>query len=304
VTVDLRPPRREDAASVSEAVGRFGRAFGSEQESTSDIEAWFDDPGIDLEHDARVAVAGGEVVGYADISDAAHEGKLLWVDLRVDPAHPDAELALLDFVEDRSSALARFRARIKACAPEPAERLRSLFESRGYSFDHYSIRMVAALETDPPEPASPSGMSVRTFRRDEDDEVVYEAHQETFSDQRDFFRDPFEEWRHWSFRKPFDPRLWFLALDDGEIAGISLCRSEFGGDPDLGWVSILGVRRPWRRRGVGLALLHHSFRELRARGKSRVGLGVDADNATGAVRLYERAGMSPARKHIWYERHL
>ncbi|HEX9415851.1 MAG TPA: GNAT family N-acetyltransferase [Gaiellaceae bacterium] len=298
----LRPPQREDAASVAEVAGRFGQAYGADHESASDIETWFDDPGLDLEHDARVAVTDDGIVGYADISDAAHEGKLLWVDLRVDPAHSDVEPTLLGFVEQRAPVLARPGARIKIWAPENAESLRGLLESRGYKFDHYSIRMVAALDADPPELVWPEGVTVRTFCRDEDVEAVYEAHQETFSDQPDFFRDPYEEWQHWSFRKPFDPELWFLAIDDSEIAGISLCRSEFSGDPDLGWVSILGVRRPWRRRGLGLALLHHSFRELRARGKSRVGLGVAADNPTGAVRLYERAGMSPVRKHLWYER--
>ena len=51
------------------------------------------------------------------------------------------------------------------------------------------------------------------------------------------------------------------------------------------------MRRPWRRRGLGLALLLHSFRDFAARGATRVGLGVDAENTTGAVGLYERAGM-------------
>ena len=70
----------------------------------------------------------------------------------------------------------------------------------------------------------------------------------------------------------------------------------------MGWVDTLAVRRPWRRRGLGLALLLHSFRELRARGRERVGLGVDGENTTGAVRLYERAGMHVARRSDTYER--
>jgi ribosomal protein S18 acetylase RimI-like enzyme len=60
------------------------------------------------------------------------------------------------------------------------------------------------------------------------------------------------------------------------------------------------VRRPWRRRGLAEALLHRSFAELYARGKRRVGLGVDADNVTGALRLYERVGMRAVRRYgIW-----
>ena len=80
-------------------------------------------------------------------------------------------------------------------------------------------------------------------------------------------------------------------MDGDEIAGISLCRPSSYDDPDLGWVNILGVRREWRKRGIGLALLQHSFGEFYRRGKRKVGLGVDAENLTGALKLYEQAGM-------------
>ena len=64
----------------------------------------------------------------------------------------------------------------------------------------------------------------------------------------------------------------------------------------MGWVGTLGVRRPWRKRGIGLALLRHSFNEFYRRGKRKVGLGVDAQNLTGALRLYESAGMQSTRR--------
>jgi ribosomal protein S18 acetylase RimI-like enzyme len=60
---------------------------------------------------------------------------------------------------------------------------------------------------------------------------------------------------------------------------------------DIGWIRSLGVRRRWRRKGLAMALLHHSFGEFYRRGKRSVGLGVDSENPTGATRLYERAGM-------------
>jgi ribosomal protein S18 acetylase RimI-like enzyme len=89
----------------------------------------------------------------------------------------------------------------------------------------------------------------------------------------------------------FDPSLFFLAMDGDEIAGISLCPPSAIGDGTMGWVGTLGVRRPWRKRGLGLALLRHSFGEFYRRGMHKVGLGVDAENLTGALRLYENAGM-------------
>ena len=65
---------------------------------------------------------------------------------------------------------------------------------------------------------------------------------------------------------------------------------------------MLAVRKPWRSRGLGLALLRQSFADFAARGANRVGLVVDAENTTGAVRLYERAGMRPVRRLDVYER--
>ena len=70
----------------------------------------------------------------------------------------------------------------------------------------------------------------------------------------------------------------------------------------LGWVGTLGVRPPWRKHGLGMALLKHSFAELYQRGYSTIGLTVDASNPTGATRLYERAGMHIASQFIVYEK--
>jgi ribosomal protein S18 acetylase RimI-like enzyme len=100
----------------------------------------------------------------------------------------------------------------------------------------------------------------------------------------------------------FDPELWFLAMDGDEIAGISLCRKQSWEDDNLGWVSSLAVRRPWRKRGLGLALLQESFNAFWQRGKKGVGLGVDAENLTGALRLYKKAGMKVHRQHNQYEK--
>jgi ribosomal protein S18 acetylase RimI-like enzyme len=82
---------------------------------------------------------------------------------------------------------------------------------------------------------------------------------------------------------------------------MAICSSKRGGEEDLGWVSSLGVRRPWRRQGLALAILHHAFREFAARGKPRAGLGVDSQNLTGATRLYEKAGMRLVREGREYE---
>jgi ribosomal protein S18 acetylase RimI-like enzyme len=86
---------------------------------------------------------------------------------------------------------------------------------------------------------------------------------------------------------------------DRAWADVRVAPERRGAEP-FGWCNGLGVRRPSRRRGLGLALLRHAFRELRSRGLSCAGLGVDGSNPTGAVQLYERAGMHVAsRSDTW-----
>jgi mycothiol synthase len=101
-------------------------------------------------------------------------------------------------------------------------------------------------------------------------------------------------------REKFDPTLWFLAFDGNEIAGISLCAYQM----DYGWFDTLAVRRPWRRKGLGMALLQHSSGEFYRQDKNKVGLDVDSKNLTGATRLYERAGMRVAKTYVSDEKEL
>jgi GNAT superfamily N-acetyltransferase len=84
-----------------------------------------------------------------------------------------------------------------------------------------------------------------------------------------------------------------------EIVAGSICTcGTYGG----GFIHALFTRRRWRRQGVGAAVLHESFWRLWQRGEHSVGLAVDAASDTGAFRLYERAGMSPARGAVTYEK--
>jgi len=93
-------------------------------------------------------------------------------------------------------------------------------------------------------------------------------------------------------------------MDEEEIAGAAFCSPRFGGDPETGIVETLGVRRPWRRKGIALALMHHAFGEFYQRGHKHVGLGVDTENLSGANRLYEKAGMHIATGFTIYEKEL
>ena len=89
--------------------------------------------------------------------------------------------------------------------------------------------------------------------------------------------------------------------DGDEIAAATVCDSKRFG---MGWIAQVAVRPRWRRRGLGLAMLYEAFARFRRRGEALAGLGVDAQNPTGATRLYERAGMRRAWAATVYEKEL
>jgi ribosomal protein S18 acetylase RimI-like enzyme len=148
-------------------------------------------------------------------------------------------------------------------------------------------------------------VSSRQFVPGEDDRAVYDADMESFADHWDFSPMEYDRWRLWTIERPgFEPGLWVLADAGGEVAGFSINEPHRSGIPGVGRVAGLGVLRPWRRRGVGLALLQESFRVMRDAGFTEARLEVDAASPTGAVRLYERAGMHMIRTHLTYEKEL
>jgi ribosomal protein S18 acetylase RimI-like enzyme len=176
-------------------------------------------------------------------------------------------------------------------------------ERNGWVRDRVMWTMEIGLAaTDLPAPAWPAGITVRTADLEADAPQIHAAEADAFSDHYGYLPQSYERWLQFrtGLMRP-EPDLWFLAMDGGQIAGIALCSSERIGEPDLGWISTLGVRRGWRQRGLGLAILRHALRELAARGKPRAGLGVDSQSLTGATRLYEKAGMRVVREHHEYE---
>jgi ribosomal protein S18 acetylase RimI-like enzyme len=154
----------------------------------------------------------------------------------------------------------------------------------------------------PAEPVVPDGIELRPYRHPDDERAVYEALQDAFTDHWDFHRESIEQWREFTVKwRNFDPDLWLVALEGDEVVGASLNYRERADDPGYGWIGTIGVRRPWRRRGVGEALLRRTFALLHARGLRKVRLSVDSQSPTGAERLYERVGMSVLRQSNTWE---
>jgi mycothiol synthase len=184
--------------------------------------------------------------------------------------------------------------------PTP-ERIASLIE-RGYVEVREFYEMTIELH-EPRAPAiMPPGVRLRAFERERDAQSLYLAHQESFRDHWGHFEDtPFEEWEKRFTQPVFNAELYHLAWDGDQLAGFAMCSLD-NADPTKGSVDILGVRRPWRGQGLGMALLQHAFTDFQQRGCKEVALGVDGSSKTNAVALYERAGMHVAWKTALYRR--
>ena len=177
----------------------------------------------------------------------------------------------------------------------------NLLRNNGYSPVRYHWRMEIKLQEAPATVTFPAGIELRPFIKDEHAVAVWQADNEAFRDHWGSHDRTFEEWSHGKFGNPnFDPTLWMIAWDGSEVAGFSQNRFRKG----IGWIGTIAVRRPWRKKGLGIALIRQTFGEFYKRGMTTISLGVDSANLTGATRLYERAGMYVAGEFATYEKEL
>jgi mycothiol synthase len=297
--VTLRPPRDDDFDAMLELMNAHQlAAFGEADATAEDLRLWLTTPYVEVENDIRVLERGGRLIGYADVDGTRNEPPLWWCDVKVDPEADANEVVptLVSWLEERAE-----RGRLRVWTAESDRRIIGAFAALGFAPARHSYRMEIGLGGEPREPSWPEGVTVRAVREDEH-QRVYDAVAEAWRDTSDPIDETFDEWAHWTVKsESFDSSLWFLAVAGDELAGFSLCKQS-SIDPNAGYVATLGVRRGWRKQGLGEALLLHSFNAFRARGWARGTLGVDASSPTGATRLYERAGMSVYRDTVFLER--
>ncbi len=305
----VRTPRMDDLQAVYELVRDCDLADnGIEDFTLEDFRSAWQEPDFDLASDGWVVVTPeGRLVGYADTMHRSHAR--IYAFMRV---HPDyrglgIEKYLLHMAEERAQrhiaeAAPGVRVSLGVGISHNDQASGRLLEEEGYVHIRSSWRMGIEMDQPPPEPVWPDGISVRTFIPGEE-RAVFEMIDEAFQDHWGHMPGVFEQWEHWMIKRGnFDPTLWFLAVDGDTLAGGALCSDEK--ELGVGWVSQLAVRRPWRRKGLAMALLLQAFGEFYRRGIHKVGLGVDSQNLTGATRLYQRAGMHVVLQYDTYEKEL
>jgi mycothiol synthase len=288
---------------VADDLVAAARIFAAEEKSVrghstwgaEELRDWWNASSLD---DSWIVEADGEPVAFAMFASRP-ERTICWVS--VDPRYNGRGVSseLLARGEQRARELGAVRLSAGMFA-ENAAAVR-LFEELGFREARHFYQMWIALDRPPEPPVWPMGITVSTFRR-EDARDFKAALDEAFAEEWGHYDMPFEEWKERRVEAPnADFSLWFIARDGDDIAGVLRGEANKHGG---GFVAALGVRKPWRRRGLGLALLRRAFGEFHRRGLPHVTLGVDAENPTGATRLYERAGMRVAKEDVVFEKEL
>jgi mycothiol synthase len=300
--VKLRAPRVDETAEVAALLTAAAEESGLGSVEPEEVAQWFSLPTFDVAGNFRVGERDGTLLAYCDLSISFDNDTRVFMDLRSSPGAVEAAAAVLDWACVRAGELASGRTVLRTGVSERDVAKRRLLEERGFAVVRHTLQMLIDFDGELEEPRWPEGIELATLDPGRNDRAAFDAFQETFRDAWGFAPTPFEEWRHIRLAAhDFDPALHFLACDAGEIAGLAFCVPESSRHPGYGWIDTLGVRRPWRKRGLGEALLRHSFGELQRRGCRGAGLDVDADNLTGATRLYERVGMRVVSRGDTYE---
>jgi len=315
-----RPPTWEDIPAIVKMLNDYSEHYLGYRGSTENsIETEWKTPKFKPETDICLVFTADEVlVGYIEVWTTSDPPANPWVGVRV---HPDYQAKgigtfLMNWGEERA------RKAIEQCPKDVRVAYRSgtvntieapkvLYESFGMKLIRHNFRMQIELNDAPPDPIWTEGITVRsTTNSDADIETITRVDVDSFKDHFGFIDQPFEDELAWfsnwlkNDETLADPSLWFLAMDGDQAVGLALCAVYDSENRAFGHIHSLGVLRSHRKRGIGLALLQHAFGEYFRRGYKGVSLGVDAENLTGALRLYKKAGMSVHRQYDLYEKEL
>jgi mycothiol synthase len=146
--------------------------------------------------------------------------------------------------------------------------------------------------------AVPPGVRVAAYSA-EHEVALYSTHMEAFADNWGHQQRDLASWVALTVRSTrFLPELSRLAFEGGELIGYVLTYRH--PEPDRVYVGHVGVRRPWRKRGLAGAMLADVLAAAGRAGYKQVALDVDADSPTGAVGVYERVGFAVELSSVSY----
>lgn len=296
--LELMHPGPDEAPGVLEALVAFDEHFLGETEWNLEelLQDWKD---ADDGQNVWVAREDGRAVGYLEVSD---RGGIWSFDGYV---HPKAfghgvgsALAELGEQEVRRRGARRVRTGVLG----QDEAAHELMASRGYEVVRRFYRMRIDLAQQPAPVEWPEGLALVPFDLEGDTEAVHAAVTEAFEDHWSPNRLSHDAWlAEQRERGRNDAWNWIVVRDGEQIAAVTILDRE---RYNAGWIPTVATCRPWRRRGLGEAMLREAFRRYWEIGRRDVALAVDAESDTGATRLYERVGMRVTWSATFFEKEL
>jgi len=311
----FRPARgEEDYAAIASVINRSNEADGLDYTVTAEQIAnrFAHRTDFDPRRDTMLAEVGGRVIACGQVGWHRETGGAwiyrLYVSMVAEWRTAGIWEAMLEYCEHRLRQIGaghqadgpRF---LSTYADDLQREWIALLRGRGYEPVRYFYEMVRdRLEDLPPTPLPP-GLEIRPVRP-EHYRAIWEANQEAFRDHWGYSEPKEGGFQRWLAHPNFAPDLWQVAWDGDEVAGVAINiideHENAAYNRRRGYVDDLSVRRPWRGRGLGRALLVLSLARLRDRGMTEVVLDVDTENPTGALRLYESVGFQPMRRSaVW-----
>jgi ribosomal protein S18 acetylase RimI-like enzyme len=298
----------EDLAAALQLIQAYEmRHYGSVETSLDELRARWTAPNLSLEADSRVVFGqDGRLLAYLLLEHSKHAKYYLLCRMQPDYRDPRLGEYLLTLAETWAreridQAEPGVRVTLSASLPGSDEEGRQLYERAGLQDVRRFWEMEIEFAAAPPAPNWPADIKLRPYVPGRDERPAFELLDSAFQDHWGHIPNRFAEWKHWTVERPhFDPSLWFIAYQGEQMVGGAFCYLE----EQRGWVDDLAVLRAARGQGLGMALLLHAFGEFYRRGLRKAGLGVDSQNLTGALRLYQRAGMHRVQENVSYEKEL
>jgi len=297
---------------------RYRLYTGDDSVTEPELTGHWENPQIRPERDMCALVGPEGVAGWGEVEPPGEPCVRAEAWLCVAPG-PSSDVAtwdlLLAWAEERARDVTRparpdLRTSFALQALEKDDERRRGYERAGFSTVRAMHRMRIDFTAPPTPSAWPADLTARTFDPERDLKAMCAASEEAFRDH--WGRVPWSleeeernwlEWMRWQ-GDAFDPSLSTLAWNGDEVAGFALGRPHLPLDRARGIVASLAVRPAWRKKGLGSALLRNALGEFYRRGCRSVELLVDSENRSGALRLYERAGMHAFRTQLVYEKEL
>lgn len=182
---------------------------------------------------------------------------------------------------------------------------KNILSSNDYEPIRFSFLMVRPDLENIPDLPLPEGIEVRPAKPDHYRQI-WEASKEIFSDE---WGEPEwqEEWYdRWLNQPIFQTELWQIAWCGDEVAGMVQSYINAAENKAFnrkwGYTENIGIRRPYRKKGLAKALIARSLQAIKAKEMEQAVLGVDAENSSGALHLYKSMGFEEYQRWVTYRK--